>query len=276
MLIRLGYDLQFEIPSPVPMVALLSVHPSYRADLREPDQLRIDPEIPTDVYQDSFGNLCSRFVAPQGLLRLSNSTLIESSGLPDDVDVTAEEVPVQNLPPELLRFLLSSRYCPVDQLVNTAGELFSNTPHGWQRVQSICDWVHRSVTFGYHFANAQKTALDVYTQRTGVCRDFQHLAVTFCRAMNIPARYVAGYLGDIGVPPMPSPMDFSAWFEVYLSGRWWAFDARFNQPRIGRIPVAIGLDATDTAITTSFGIAKLYSFAVTTDEVPVAHASAAT
>ncbi len=274
MLIRVGYDLQFEIPAPVAMVALLSVHPSRRADLREPDGPRIDPEIPVEVYQDTYGNLCSRFLVPPGRLRLFNLTLIEDSGQPDPVDVTAEEIPVQNLPAELLRFLLPSRYCPVDQLVNTAGELFSNTPPGWQRVQSICDWVHRSITFGYHFANAQKTALDVYTERRGVCRDFQHLAITFCRAMNIPSRYVAGYLGDIGVPPLPSPGDFSAWFEVYLSGRWWAFDARFNQPRIGRIPIAIGSDATDTAITTSFGLAQLTSFAVTTDEVFAASAPA--
>lgn len=255
------------------MVALLSVHPLRRAYLREADRVGIDPAIPVEEYSDNFGNICSRFYAPAGPLRLSCSTLIEDSGLPDPVDFTAQEVPVQHLPSELLRFLLPSRYCPVDQLVNTAGELFSNTPPGWQRVQSICDWVHRSITFGYHFASAQKTALDVYTERRGVCRDFQHLAITFCRAMNIPARYMAGYLGDIGVPPLPSPGDFSAWFEVYLGGRWWAFDARFNQPRIGRVPIAIGSDATDTAITTSFGIAQLTSFAVTTEEVLAAGAN---
>jgi transglutaminase-like putative cysteine protease len=267
MLIRLGYDLQFELPSPAPMIALLSVHPSRRDDLREPDHLRTEPEVAVEQYRDIYGNICSRFLAPAGRLHIFNSTLIEDSGQPDEVDPAAEEIPVQNLPSELLRFLLPSRYCPVDQLVNTAGELFNHSPRGWQRVQAICDWVHRSVTFGYHHASSQKTALDVYTERNGVCRDFQHLAITFCRAMNIPARYMAGYLGDIGVAPLPSPGDFSAWFEAYLGGRWWAFDARFNQPRIGRIPVSIGSDATDTAITTSFGVAQLTSFAVVTEEV---------
>ena len=230
MLIRLGYDLQFEIPAPVAMIALLNVHPSRQADLREPDRLRTDPYIPLELYVDVFGNHCSRFLAPAGMLRLYNSTLIEDSGLLDPVDWTAEQLPVEKLPTNVLRFLLSSRYCQVDQLVNTAGELFGATQPGWPRVQAICNWVNQSVTFGYPFARSTKTALDVYTERTGVCRDFQHLAITFCRAMNIPARYVAGYLGDIGVPLMDAPMDFSAWFEVYLRDRWWAFDARFNEP----------------------------------------------
>lgn len=272
MLIRLGYDLQFDIPAPVAMIALLSVHPSRREDLREPDTLRTDPILPVDIYKDIYGNLCTRFLAPAGTLKLTGSTLIEDSGLPDPVDPTAEQIPVEKLPPELIRFLLPSRYCQVDQLMNTAGELFTATPPGWARVQAICDWVHTSVTFGYNFARPNKTALDVYTERTGVCRDFQHLAITFCRAMNIPARYMAGYLGDIGVPAMAAPGDFSAWFEVYLGGRWWAFDARFNQPRIGRIPMSIGADATDTAITTSFGVAQIKWFSVVTDEVTAASA----
>ena len=266
MFIRLGYDLQFEIPAPVAMIALLNVHPSRRMDLLEPDQLRTDPVIPVELYEDVFGNLCSRFRAPAGLLRITNTTLIQDSGWPDPVDWTADQLPVEIAPTSVLRFLLSSRYCPVDQLVNTAGELFGGTAPGWPRVQAICNWVNNNVTFGYHFARSTKTALDVYTERTGVCRDFQHLAITFCRAMNIPARYVAGYLGDIGVPAM-SPMDFSAWFEVYLRDRWWTFDARFNQPRIGRVPISIGRDATDTAITTSFGKADLKTFLVIADEV---------
>jgi transglutaminase-like putative cysteine protease len=267
MLIRLGYDLQFEIPSPVAMIALLNVHPLRQAGLREPDRLRIDPELPVEIYEDVFGNLCARFLAPAGPLRLYNSTLIEDSGQPDPVDVSAEQVPVERLPTNVLTFLLSSRYCQVDQLVNTAGELFGTAEPGWPKVQAVCDWVHQSVTFGYSFARPTKTALDVYTERTGVCRDFQHLAIAFCRALNIPARYVAGYLGDIGVPAMPAPMDFSAWFEVYLRDRWWTFDARFNQPRIGRVPLSIGRDATDTAITTSFGKAELRYFSVVADEV---------
>ncbi len=255
------------------MIALLSVHPSREADLREPDLLRADPEVVVEPYIDTFGNICSRFLAPAGQLRLSNSTLIEDSGKPDPFEPTAEWVPVDKLPVDVLKFLLASRYCPVDELTNTAGELFSGVKPGWFLVQAICNWVHTHVTFGYNFARSTKTALDVYIERDGVCRDFQHLAITFCRAMNIPARYVAGYLGDIGVPQMP-PMDFAAWFEVYLGGRWWVFDARFNQSRIGRIPIAIGRDATDTAITTSFGRSILRGFSVVTDEVPESTAAA--
>jgi transglutaminase-like putative cysteine protease len=267
MLIRLGYDIQFQIPLAVPMVALLNVHPSREADLREPDELRIEPETAIEKYLDSFGNRCCRFVAPAGSLRLMNSTLIEDSGQPDPQNPNARELPVEDLPAEVLRFLLASRYCEVDLMTNIAVELFGDIAPGWKRVEAICDWVHRKVTFGYGFARSTKTALDVYTERLGVCRDFQHLAITFCRALNIPARYTAGYLGDIGVPPAPCPMDFSAWFEVYLEDRWWAFDARHNQARIGRILMATGRDAADVAITTSFGATRLTKFEVVTDEV---------
>ena len=267
MLIRLGYDMGFEVPSSVPIVALLNVHSSRVNDLREPDQLRLEPAVNIEEYIDSFGNRCCRFLAPAGTVRLWNSTLIEDSGQPDRQNPDAREIPVEELPAETLRFLLASRYCEVDLLSNTAVELFGSVPPGWQRVQAICDWVYKKVTFGYSFARSTKTALDVYTERMGVCRDFQHLAVTFCRALNIPARYVTGYLGDIGVPLAPTPMDFSAWFEVYLEDRWWTFDARHNQPRIGRVLIAVGRDAADVAITTSFGSARLTKFEVTTDEV---------
>lgn len=267
MLIRLGYDIQFDFLAPVPMVAMLHVHPSRAADLREPDELRIDPAIPVELYTDSFGNICSRFLAPVGKARLYNRTLIEDSGEPDRADPSACQVPVERLPTDVLQYLLASRYCEVDLLSNTAQELFGSTQPGWARVQSICDWVQQKVTFGYPFARSTKTALDVYTERVGVCRDFQHLALTFCRCMNLPARYVTGYLGDIGVPLSDTPMDFSAWFEVYLGDRWWTFDARHNQPRIGRVLMATGRDAADVAITTSFGSAPLLNFAVVTDEV---------
>jgi transglutaminase-like putative cysteine protease len=268
MLIRLGYDIRFEIPCPVPIVALLSVHPSREADLLQPDRLQVDPVTKLDGYIDSFGNQCTRFVAPTGNLRLYNSTLIEDSGELDAQDFSACEVPVGDLPVEVLRFLLPSRYCEVDLLTNTAAELFGQVPPGYGRVQTICDWVQQRVTFGYNHARSTKTALDVYTERLGVCRDFQHLAITFCRALNIPARYTTGYLGDIGVPAAPYPMDFSAWFEAYLDGRWWTFDARHNKPRIGRVLMAIGRDAADVAITTSFGSTRLAQFTVVTDEVP--------
>jgi len=266
MLIQVGYDIEFEIPAPVPMVAMLNVHPSRIVDLREPDELRLTPAVPLEIYRDSFGNICSRFVAPAGQIRLYNSTLIEDSGVPDPVNPGARQSPVQDLPPEVLRFLLASRYCEVDQLMDTAGTLFGGAAPGWSVVQAICDWVHANITFGYHFASPTKTARDVYGDRCGVCRDFQHLAVTFCRCMNVPARYASGYLGDIGVP-VTLPMDFSAWFEVYLEDRWWTFDARHNFPRIGRVLMATGRDAADVAITTSFGPNILKTFTVVTDEV---------
>jgi len=266
MFIRLGYDIQFEIPAPVAMVAVLHVHPSREKDLREPDELIIEPASKTSAYIDSYGNRCTRFQAQAGVLRLTSSTLIEDSGAPDAVNPGARELPVGELPHETLRYLLNSRYCEVDRLSNVAVELFGGLEPGWGRVQAICDWVHEKVAFGYHHARSSKTALDVFTERSGVCRDFQHLAITFCRALNIPARYATGYLGDIGVPLAPEPMDFSAWFEVFLENRWWTFDARHNRPRIGRVLMATGRDASDVAITTSFGIANLKSFKVVTEE----------
>lgn len=267
MLIRLGYDIRFDINQAVPMVAILNVHPSRRHDLQEPDRVRVDPPIPTEEYLDSFGNICTRFLAPPGTVSLTNSTLISDSGEWDAVKTDAREVPIEELPPEVLRYLMASRFCEVDLLSNTAVELFGGVPHGWPRVQAICAWVHEKVTFSYPHARPTRTALDVYTERIGVCRDFQHLAVTLCRCLNIPARYATGYLGDIGVPLSDTAMDFSAWFEVYLEGRWWTCDARHNAQRIGRVLLATGLDATDVAITTSFGSARLSYFSVTTDEV---------
>jgi transglutaminase-like putative cysteine protease len=237
-------------------------------DLRKPDILNLAPATNVDCYFDSFGNNCCRFLAPAGQIRLSNSTLIYDTGNPDPVAPWAREIPVQDLPSDVLRYLLSSRYCEVDRMSNIAAELFGRISPGWNRVQAVCEWVHGKVTFGYQYASAVKTAIDVFADRCGVCRDFQHLAITMCRALNIPARYATGYLGDIGVPPSPVPMDFSAWFEAYLEGRWWTFDARHNQPRIGRVLMAVGQDASDVALTTSFGTANLRQFSVITDEVP--------
>jgi transglutaminase-like putative cysteine protease len=267
VLIRLGYDIEFYLPFPTPMVALLEVHPSRIPDLREPDRMQLEPEVPIERYVDSFGNNCSRFLAQAGILRIHNSTLIEDSGEPDPRVPDAKQHPVEELPSDILRFLMGSRYCETDLLSQVASELFGQTPPGWARVQAVCDWVYSKVEFGYAYARPTKTALDVYLERTGVCRDFQHLAITFCRCLNIPARYAAGYLGDIGIVLPPSPMDFSAWFEVYLDGRWWTFDARHNRPRIGRVVMATGRDATDIAITTSFGRAILNRFFVVSDEV---------
>lgn len=265
MLIRVGYDIQFDVPSATPIVALLSVHPSRQGDLLEPDEFQIEPAVGATSYLDSFGNRCTRFVAPAGRLRLTSSALVYDSGQPDAVNQSARECPVGDLPDDVLTYLLSSRYCEVDRFSGIAFELFGTTRPGWARVQAICEWVHEKVTFDYSRARPTKTALDVLTERVGVCRDFQHLAVTLCRAMNIPARYATGYLGDIGVPP-GGPMDFSAWFEVYLEDRWWTFDARHNVPRIGRVLMAVGRDASDVAITTSFGQADLRWFSVVTEE----------
>ena len=268
MLIRLGYDLQFDLPAPVSFVAMLNVHPSRASDLREPDQMHIDPAIPFETYIDSFGNICARFDAPAGPLTLKNQTLIKDSGEPDPIEVTAVEHPIREIPSDVLRYLMSSRYCEVDRLSHAALDLFGHLRPGWSRVYAVCTWVHDKVIFGYQHARSTKTALDVFTERQGVCRDFQHLAITFCRALNIPARYATGYLGDIRIDIPWSPMDFSAWFEVYLSGRWWTFDARHNIPRVGRVLMAVGRDASDVAITTSFGIANLTRFTVISDEVP--------
>jgi transglutaminase-like putative cysteine protease len=273
MLIRFGYDIQFDLPAPAPIVTLLHVHPSRDKDLIEPDALHIEPQVDATEYIDGFGNRCTRFVAPQGSLRLHNSTLIRDTGLQDPINIYAREVPVGDVPTEFLCYLLSSRYCEVDRFSNIAYELFGHITPGWSRVQAICNWVHSKVTFSYPHARPTKSALDVYTERIGVCRDFQHLAITFCRAMNIPARYATGYLGDIGWP-VSGPMDFSAWFEVYLENRWWTFDARHATPRIGRVLMAVGRDASDVAITTSFGQANLSHFTVITDEVTEGAASA--
>jgi transglutaminase-like putative cysteine protease len=273
IMLRLGYDIQFEIPAAVAMVTLLNVHPSRVEDLRAPDELCVEPAGRMESYIDRFGNRCNRFVAQRGALRLSNSTLLQDSGLADRVSPDAREIPVQELPHEILHYLYNSRYCEVDRFSTIALELFGGLRPGWSRVQAICDWVHNKVSFGYQHARPTKTALDVFTERFGVCRDFQHLAVTMCRALNIPARYATGYLGDIDVPVGATPMDFSAWFEVYLEDRWWTFDARHNQPRVGRVLMATGRDASDVAMTTSFGMANLTHFTVISEQLPQQHAS---
>jgi transglutaminase-like putative cysteine protease len=229
--------------------------------------VQILPEVPSEDFTDTFGNRCARFVAPQGTLRLSNSTLIEDPGEPDAIPLGAREVPIEKLPVDVIPFLLASRYCEVDELSGLAWQLFGNTGEGWPRVAAILNWVHSEITFGYRFARPTKSAVDVSVEKQGVCRDFQHLAITLCRAMHIPARYATGYLGDIRIPPVPCPMDFSAWFEVYLEDRWWTCDARHNTPRIGRVLMATGRDAADVAITTTFGQSWLKSFQVVSYEV---------
>jgi transglutaminase-like putative cysteine protease len=249
------------------MVLMLNVHPSRAPDIIRPDQLRIAPTLPATRYTDAFGNICTRLVAPAGQVEISTEALVADSGLPDAVEPDARQHEVAELPHDVLVFLLASRYCETDRLMQDAWARFGKTPLGWPRVQAICDFVHSHVRFGYQHARATKTAAEVAVERRGVCRDFAHLAITLCRCMNIPARYCTGYLGDIGVPPEPEPMDFSAWFEAYLGGRWYSFDARHNIPRIGRIVMARGRDAADVAISTTFGPNLLKCFVVHTDEV---------
>jgi transglutaminase-like putative cysteine protease len=262
-----GYELRYTFPQPTPMILTLAIHYSRAADLVQPDHLRTDPSVPVRAYRDGFGNWCSRIVAPAGTLRLWTDTVVNDTGKPDVVAPWAEQIPAEALPEETLVYLLGSRYCETDLLTETAWRLFSRGPTGWGRVQSICDFVHRHITFGYEHASPTKTAWGVFQERRGVCRDFAHLAITFCRCMNIPARYCTGYLGDIGVPPVDAPMDFAGWFEAYLGGQWYTFDARNNIPRIGRVLIARGRDAADVAITTTFGPNTLDSFFVRTDEM---------
>ena len=267
MRIKLGYELVHEQPQPTPMLLMLSVHPSRAGDLLVPDRIVCEPFLPITYYRDGFGNTCGRIVAPQGRLRLSASAIVRDTGEPDPIAADAPQQAIADLPDDSLVFLLGSRYCETDRLSDTAWSMFGATPPGGRRVQAICDFVHDRIAFGYQHARATKTAMDVFGERRGVCRDFAHLAVTLCRCMSIPARYCTGYLGDIGVPPDDAPMDFSAWFEAYLGGRWYTFDARHNRPRIGRVLVARGRDAADVALTTSFGPTTLTGFKVVTDEI---------
>ncbi len=267
MFLKAGYEIHYEVPAPVAMIMLLYTHPSRSATVRVPETLHTTPELPVHEFIDGFGNRCGRIFAPAGTLKLVGNVVVEDSGLPDAVHADARQHPVEELPDNVLQFILGSRYCPVQELGALAWDLFGQTPLGWARVQAVCDWVHNHVRFDYQTARPTKTAWDVYQEKEGVCRDFTHLAITLCRCLNIPARYATGYLGDIGVPVDPNPMDFSAWFEVYLGGQWHTFDARHNHPRIGRILMANGRDAVDCALTTSFGPTELSHFTVWTDEV---------
>jgi transglutaminase-like putative cysteine protease len=267
MQIRIGYELVYECPQPTPMILTVNVHYSRASDMVRPDYLVSSPSIPVIQYRDGFGNWCSRVVAPAGLTTFTADGLVRDNGIPDPVVATAHTSAVEDLPEETLIFLLGSRYCETDRLSDIAWKLFEHAPMGWARVQAICDFVHRHITFGYEHARPTKTAWEAYNERTGVCRDFAHLAIALCRCMNIPARYCTGYLSDIGVPPPYSAMDFAGWFEAYLGGRWHTFDPRNNVPRIGRVLIARGRDAADVAISTTFGPNTLKSFRVWTEEV---------
>ena len=267
MLIRAGYEIVYSFPQPTPLILMLNIHYSRASDLVRPELLYTEPAVPTSAYRDGFGNWCMRLMAPAGRLRLSADALVNDTGLPEPTPYGAPQHAVQDLPEETLVYLLPSRYCECDMLSEIAWTLFKDSPPGWARVQAICDYVHGHLTFGYEHSSPFNTAVYAFNQRRGVCRDFAHLAIAFCRGMNIPARYCTSYLGDIGVPTVPAPMDFAASFEAYLGGRWYSFDPRNNQPRIGRILIARGRDAADVAISTAFGMHTLESFRVWTEQV---------
>lgn len=267
MQIRAGFEIAYDCPQPTPMILMLNVHFTRVADLVGRDDLVFDPPLPVSTYRDGFGNWCTRVVAPAGRMRIRADTLVNDTGLPDPVDPNAKQLEVQDLPEETLVFLLGSRYCETDRLSDLAWSLFGATRPGWARAQAICDYVHRHISFGYQHARKTRSALEAFHDRTGVCRDYAHLAVALCRCMNIPARYCTGYLGEIGVPPPHGPPDFAAWFEAYLGGRWHTFDPRNNVPRIGRVLIGRGRDASDVAISNSFGANTLALFRVWTDEV---------
>ena len=267
MQIRIGYELIFDCPQAVPMMLAVNVHSTRCSDLVVADQLISEPPVPVSTYLDGFDNVCSRIVAPPGRIKLSSNAVVSDPGARDPVVPWARQIPVEQLPEEALVFLLGSRYCETDRLSPVAWTLFGSTAPGWSRVHAICDFVHNHIVFGYQHARSTKTAWEAYEERTGVCRDFTHLAMALCRSMNIPARYCTGYLSDIGQPPPYPPMDFAAWFEAYLDGGWYTFDPRNHEPRIGRILMARGRDAADVAISNSFGPSELVSFKVVTEEL---------
>jgi transglutaminase-like putative cysteine protease len=268
MLISVDCEIGLTFPEPTALAWMLYLHPSLSLQVRSPERLLVDPPVRVSEYLDRFGNRCGRALAPAGTFTIRNAAVVEDSGLPDLQNWSAHQHRVHELPDECLLFLLPSRYCEVDsELKDFAFATFGHLPAGWSLVLAVCEFVHHHIRFDYQQARDNRTALDGFRERVGVCRDFTHLAVTLCRCLNLPARYCTGYLGDIGIPPVDSPMDFSAWFEVYLGGRWYAFDARHNVPRIGRVLVAYGRDAADVALTTTFGASTLHTFRVGTGEV---------
>ncbi len=267
MHIRCGYEISYDCVGSTPMLLLLSLRPERLGDLVTPQDMKVTPDVPVHAYADAFGNICHRLLAPNGRITFSSDFVVADSGEPDPVMLEAEQHAIQDLPDETLVFLLGSRYCETDYLMDTAWREFGHVQGGWRRVQAIVDYAHDRITFGYPHARSDRTAHGAHQDQVGVCRDFAHLAVTLCRCMNIPARYCTGYLGDIGIDPIPGPMDFSAWFQAFVGGRWYTFDARHNKPRIGRVLQGYGRDATDVAITTSFGSSTLAKFDIIAEEI---------
>ena len=269
MLIKGGFNFAFDCNTFTPILLMMHVRPERAHDFVEPELFTLVPNIPCSTHRDAFGNICTRLIAPPGHTSIWNRFLISDPGLPEELPTGAYQHPVHELPEDTLQFLLGSRYCETQKLSDLAWALFGGYAEGWPRVQAIIQYAHDQLTFSYPHARPDRTAWDAHQERIGVCRDYTHLAISLLRCMNIPARYCTGYLGDIGVPRDPAPMDFSAWGEVFLSGKWWTVDARHNQPRTGRILMAYGRDAADVAISTAFGVATLSEFMVITEEVPL-------
>jgi transglutaminase-like putative cysteine protease len=267
MLISVGYEFIYGLPQPTPMILTVSIHYSRASDVVIPDHLTTDPSVLVSGYRDGFGNWCSRIEAPTGRIRITGTGVVRDTGVADVVVPSAEQHAVKDLPEETLVFLLGSRYCETDLLSPVAWQLFGYSHRGWPLVQAICDYVNHRIAFDYQSARPTRTAWEAYNERFGVCRDFAHLAIAFCRCMNITARYCTGYLGDIGAPPPYGVPDLAAWIEVYIGGGWYIFDPRNNVPRIGRVLIARGRDAADVAIVTTFGPSTLESFNIRTDEI---------
>jgi transglutaminase-like putative cysteine protease len=267
MLIRAGYEIAIRVETPTSLLCALSPHPEGVAPVLGSGAPEARPQTRVETYRDAFDNRISRLVIPAGVTTLTADFVAAHDGRADPVVPDARETPVCDLPDATLQFLMPSRYCESDILAPEAWRLFGGVTPGWARVQAICDFVHDRIRFGYGYGRPTKTAAEALYEGNGVCRDYAHLAIALCRAMNIPARYASGYLGDIGIPPQPDPMDFCAWFEVWLGGRWHTFDARYNTPRIGRILMVRGRDAADVAMVTSFGAHRFETFRVWCDEI---------
>jgi transglutaminase-like putative cysteine protease len=265
MLLRVGFELIYQFPQPTPVILVVDLHYSRASDIVSHEFLRTDPAVPVSGYRDGFGNWCSRILAPEGRISITSGAVVRVADSPEPVFPDAWQQTVETLPEETLVFLLGSRYCETDLMSSLAWDLFGAVAPGYARVQAICDYVHGHIQFDYLAARATRTAAEAYRERIGVCRDFAHLAITFCRCLNIPARYCTGYLSDLGMPLPWSAGDFAAWFEVYLAGQWYTFDPRNNQPRMGRVLMARGRDAADVAIATTFGPNVLEKFLVWAD-----------
>lgn len=279
MRVRIGYDIEFGVQGPTTLLHMLQLHDDHRGQVIAEHPLRISPPDSTQWYTDVFGNRVGRTVldADTHVVSLAWQADLEMSQEPDAQCPGARRAPIGDLPFEVLQYLLPSRYCDIDSdLMDVAWREFGGIGTGWDAVMAISDYVHHHVRYDATQASPRHSALDTYRLGAGVCRDFAHLGVALTRALNIPARYVSGYLGDIRAEPIPTPMDFHAWYEVFLEGRWWAIDARHNVPRVGRVAIAKGRDAADVPLTMGFGPMQIRHFEVIADEVaprPVDHAA---